>query len=87
MKAGLKHRVNYILKRYFLIPPKNLKKTKYLDDLGLSKVEQKEMLNYLEVEFHILVSEQDERKIKTIHDTILLLDQYLAFNQKQLTVS
>jgi len=73
--------------RHFLIPPANLKSSRYLDDLGLTKLEQREMLNYFEDEFKIQFSEQDERKIRTIHDTLSILDKYLNIRNQQLQAS
>ena len=87
MNTALKHRVDFIFKRHFLIPPSLLKRSRYLDDLGLSELDQKEMLNYLEEEFHIQLSEQDERKIRTVNDTLSILDKYIAYNQNHLTIS
>jgi|GEM_PF-1080557 len=87
MNNALIHRVSFIFKRHFMVPPALLKRSRYLDDLGLSKVEQKEMLNYLEEEFHIELSEQDERRIRTVNDTLSILDKYIGFNQNHLTIS
>jgi len=83
MNAIAKGKFNFIFKRHFLIPPSSLKGKKYLEDLGLTKLEQIEMLNYFEEEFKIKFSEQDERKIKTVNDTINILDKYLNFNDSQ----
>lgn len=87
MKATIKNKFDFIFRRHFLIPPKELKKRRYLEDLGLNKVEQREMLNYFEDEFHISVSEQDERKIRTVNDTWNILEKYLLVNQTQLRIS
>ena len=87
MTAAIKHKFDFIFRRHFLIAPIELKKKRYLEDLGLNKVEQREMLNYVEDEFHIRVSEQDERKIRTISDTLNVLEKYLHVNQNQLTIS
>lgn len=80
MNNFVKTKINYLLKHHFLVPPGLLQKKKYLDDLGLSKMEQKEMLNLIEAEFKIQVSEQEEKQIRTVNDTVYLLDKYLAFN-------
>jgi acyl carrier protein len=86
MNAISKGRFNFIFKRHFLIPPSQLKKRKYLEDLGLTKLEQIEMLNYFEEEFNIRFSEQDEKRIKTIDDTISILEKYLNYNNSQLKI-
>jgi acyl carrier protein len=86
MNAVAKGRFNFIFKRHFLIPPSSLKGRKYLEDLGLTKLEQNEMLNYFEEEFQIKFSEQDEKRIKTVNDTISILDKYLNFNNSQLKI-
>lgn len=86
MNAVAKGRFNSIFKRHFLIPPSSLKGRKYLEDLGLTKLEQNEMLNYFEEEFKIKFSEQDEKRIKTVNDTISILDNYLNFNNSQLKI-
>jgi acyl carrier protein len=86
MNAIAKGRFNFIFKRHFLIPPSSLKGRKYLEDLGLTKLEQNEMLNYFEEEFKIKFSEQDEKRIKTVNDTISILDKYLNFNNSQLKI-
>ncbi len=80
MNNFVKTKINYLLKHHFLVPPVLLQKKQYLDDLGLSKMEQKEMLNLIEAEFKIQVSEQEEKRIRTVNDTVYLLDKYLAFN-------
>ena len=86
MNATAKGRFNLIFKRHFLIPTSSLKGQKYLEDLGLTKLEQIEMLNYFEDEFEITFSEQDEKRIKTVNDTISILDKYLNFNNSQLKI-
>jgi len=86
MNAVAKGRFNFIFKRHFLIPTSSLKGRKYLEDLGLTKLEQIEMLNYFEEEFKIEFSEQDEKRIKTVNDTISILDKYLNFNNSQLKI-
>ena len=87
MTAATKNKFDFIFRRHFLIAPRELKKGRYLEDLGLNKVEQREMLNYFEDEFHIHVSEQDERKIRTVHDTLNVLEKYLHLNHNQLSIS
>jgi acyl carrier protein len=79
MNPVTKNRFNFILKRHFLIQPSRLKRRKYLEDLGINTVEKKELLNYFEEEFKIQFSELDERKIRTIDDTINILDKYLNY--------
>jgi acyl carrier protein len=49
-------------------------------------LEQIEMLNYFEEEFNIRFSEQDEKRIKTIDDTISILEKYLNYNNSQLKI-
>jgi acyl carrier protein len=87
MNPSFRNKFDFILKRHFLISPSNLKGRRYLDDLGLTKLEQREMLNYFEDEFQIQFSEQDERKIRTVHDTLSILDKYLNINNQQLKAS
>ena len=87
MSPIFRHKFDFILKRHFLIPPAKLKSSRYLDHLGLTKLEQREMLNYFEDEFNIQFSEQDERKIRTIHDTLSILDKYLNIRNQQLQAS
>lgn len=86
MKAAIKNKFDFIFQRHFLIPPRELKRARYLEDLGLSKVEQLEMLNHFEDEFKIRVSDQDSRKVRTINDTLTLLEKYLGLTQNQLTI-
>ncbi len=66
-----------IFKRHFHIMPGQLRNRKYLDDLGLTKIEQLEMLNYVEEEFKIKLSETDEKKIKTVGDTLSVLQKHI----------
>lgn len=87
MTAAFKNKFDFIFRRHFLIAPKELKKQRYLEDLGLSKVEQREMINHFEDEFHINVSEQDERKIRTVNDTLTLLEKYLQVSHNHLSIS
>jgi acyl carrier protein len=54
-----------------------LRNGKYLEDLGLTSPEKKELLNLFEDEFKIELSEKDERKIRTIRDTIFIINQYI----------
>lgn len=81
MNAAVKNKINHLLHRHFLVPAALLQQKRYLEDLGLSKLEQKEMLNLIEAEFKIQVSEQDEIRIRTVGDTVNVLDKYLAFNK------
>lgn len=87
MTPAIKHKFDFIFRRHFLIAPKELKKRRYLEDLGLNKVEQREMINYFEDEFHIRVSEQDERQIRTVNDTLNILEKYLQITHNQLSIS
>jgi acyl carrier protein len=87
MNSTARQKFDFIFKRHFLIPPSNLKKSRYLEDLGLTKLEQREMLNYFEAEFKIQFSEQDERKIRTVHDTLSILDKYLHVSNQSLQAS
>jgi len=87
MSPLFRHKFDVIFQRHFLIPPAKLKRSRYLEDLGLTKLEQREMLNYFEDEFKIQFSEQDELKIKTIHDTLSILDKYLNVRNQQLQAS
>lgn len=75
-----KRKLDSILKRHFLVHPHLLKRNKYLEDIGLTKLEKLEMLNYVEREFNIQLSEQDERRIKTLDDTLNILHQYLQIS-------
>ena len=54
-----------------------LRNGKYLEDLGLTSPEKKELLNLFEDEFKIELSEKDERKIRTVRDTIFIINQYI----------
>lgn len=87
MNSTIRQKFDFIFKRHFLIPPSDLKKSRYLEDLGLTKLEQREMLNYFEAEFKIQFSEQDERKIRTVHDTLSILDKYLHVRNQSLQAS
>lgn len=80
MNAAVKNKITHLLHRHFLVPAALIQRKRYLEDLGLSKMEQKEMLNLIEAEFKIQLAEQDEYQIKTVNDTVNLLDKYLAFN-------
>jgi hypothetical protein len=87
MTPAFRHKFDIIFQRHFLIPPAKLLKNRYLEDLGLTKLEQREMLNYFEDEFKIQFTEGDELKIKTIHDTLSILDKYLNVSNQQLQAS
>jgi acyl carrier protein len=77
MSTAVKAKFQNIFKRHFHIPPYQLRGRKYLSDLGLTKIEQLEMLNYFEDEFKIKFSETDEKQIKTVNDTISILQKYV----------
>jgi acyl carrier protein len=80
MNTGFRDKFQHILKRHFLILPYQIKGRKYLEDLGLTKMEQREMLNYVEDEFKIQFTETDEKHIKTVNDTLYLLQKYVLTN-------
>jgi acyl carrier protein len=73
----VKSRVAGILKNHFLIQDSRLRGYRYLEDLGLTKPEKKELLNLFEDEFDIKLSEKDELKIRTVGDTVSVLRNYL----------
>ena len=77
MNSTLKDRCAYILRNHFLVDTRTLRNGKYLEDLGLTSPEKMELLNLFEDEFQIELSEKDERKIRTIRDTIFIINQYI----------
>ena len=77
MNSTLKDCCTYILRNHFLVDTRTLRNGKYLEDLGLTSPEKKELLNLFEDEFQIELSEKDERKIRTIWDTIFIINQYI----------
>lgn len=77
MNSTLKDRCASILRDHFLVDTRILRNGKYLEDLGLTSPEKKELLNLFEDEFKIELSEKDERKIRTIRDTIFIINQYI----------
>jgi hypothetical protein len=87
MRPTFRQKFDFILKRHFLVPGPRIKGYKYLEDLGLSKPEQREMLNYVEDTFKVRFSEQDERQIRTVHDTLSILDKYLNGHNSTLKAS
>jgi acyl carrier protein len=77
MNSTLKDRCSSILRNHFLVDTRMLRNGKYLEDLGLTSPEKKELLNLFEDEFKIELSEKDERKIRTVRDTIFIINQYI----------
>ena len=73
MHTVLKDRLEDILKEHFMVDSSSLKGSKYLEDLGITAPEKKELLNLFEDEFEIKFSEQDERSIRTIRDFISII--------------
>jgi acyl carrier protein len=80
MPIEVKTKFQNIFKRHFHILPYQLMGRKYLTDLGLTKIEQLEMLNDFEEEFQIKFSENDEKQIKTVEDTLLVLEKRICYN-------
>ena len=78
MYTELKVRLASILKNHFLVETSGLRSWKYLDDLGITQPEKKELLNLFEDEFQIIISEKDERSIRTIRDTVFIIQQNLG---------
>lgn len=58
MYTELKVRLASILKNHFLVETSGLRSWKYLDDLGITQPEKKELLNLFEDEFQIIISEK-----------------------------
>lgn len=80
MKAELKEKLEKILSHHFLVDATRLKGSRYLEDLGITLAEKKELLNLFEDEFQIQLNEQDERSIRTVRDTVNVLKHYLQPN-------
>jgi len=78
MYTELKERLSVILRNQFLVDTTGLRSWKYLEDLGLTQPEKKELLNLFEDEFNINISEKDERSIRTIRDTVFIIQQNLG---------
>jgi acyl carrier protein len=77
MYTELKERLSDILRNQFMVDTSGLRSWKYLEDLGLTHPEKKELLNLFEEEFNIHISEKDERNIRTIRDTVFIIQQNL----------
>lgn len=75
--ALLKDRLANILRERFLVDTRSLRSWKYLEDLGITQPEKKELINLFEAEFKIELSEKDERQIRTVRDTVSILHHYL----------
>ena len=80
MYTELKERLSSILKNHFLVEPSGLRSWKYLEDLGITQPEKRELFNLFEDEFKIKISEKDERSIRTIRDTVSIIQQNLGSN-------
>jgi acyl carrier protein len=80
MKTELKDKLEKILSNHFLVDARKLKGSRYLEDLGITLTEKKELLNLFEDEFQIQLNERDERNIRTVRDTVNILNQYLHPN-------
>ena len=78
MKTELKERLASILKNHFLVETSGLRSWQYLEDLGITQPEKKELFNLFEDEFKIKISEKDERNIRTIRDTVFIIQQNLG---------
>jgi acyl carrier protein len=78
MYIELKDRLENILRNQFLVDTSGLRSWKYLEDLGITLPEKKELFNVFEEEFKINISELDERKIRTIRDTVSIIQQNLG---------
>jgi hypothetical protein len=80
MRSELKERLSEILHNQFLVDTGKLRGGIYLEDLGITAHEKKQLLNLFEDEFQIELNERDERSIRTIRDTVSVLHQYLHRN-------
>lgn len=78
MYTELKERLASILKVHFLVETSGLRSWKYLEDLGITQPEKKELFNLFEDEFKIQISEKDERSIRTIRDTVFIIQQNMG---------
>jgi hypothetical protein len=78
MYIELKDRLENILRNQFLVDTSGLRSWKYLEDLGITLPEKKELFNVFEDEFKINISELDERKVRTIRDTVSIIQQNLG---------
>jgi hypothetical protein len=78
MQTQLNDRLACILRDHFLVDTRSLRSWKYLEDLGITQPEKKELLNLFEDEFQIELSEKDERSIRTIRDTVSIIHHYLG---------
>jgi acyl carrier protein len=78
MHSELKNRLANILKNHFLVETSILRSWKYLEDLGITQPEKRELFNLFEDEFHIQISETDEKKIRTVRDTVSIIQQNLG---------
>jgi hypothetical protein len=77
MQSALFQRLEEILQRHFMVEADLLRANRYLEDLGLTQPEKKELFNLFEEEFHICLTEQDERSIRTVYDTVSVLKNCL----------
>lgn len=80
MKAELKNKLEKILSNHFLEDARKLKGSQYLEDLGITLTEKKELLNLFEDAFQIQLNERDEPNIRTVRDTVNILNQHLHPN-------
>jgi acyl carrier protein len=80
MHSEIKQQLTRILRNRFLIDAGRLRAGKFLEDLGITDAEKKELFNLFEEEFQIQIKQKDERNIRTIRDTVFILQQYLNQN-------
>ncbi len=76
----LKERLAKILENHFMVESASLRGYRYLEDLGITDAEKKELFNLCESEFQIQLNEKDEQRIRTVKDTVSVLQQYLHPN-------
>lgn len=80
MRIDLKERLAKILENHFMVESGSLRGYRYLEDLGITNAEKMELFNLFESEFQIMLNEHDERRIRTVKDTVSVLQQYLHPN-------
>lgn len=83
MSTEYRQKINRIFSRHFLIPNRRIRGFRYLEDLGITQPEKLELLNCIEEAFQVEISEADSRRIRTVDDTITILDKYLLCSHEQ----
>jgi acyl carrier protein len=78
LRSLVRDRIQKIFEHHFMVPAKKLRAKNTLDQLGFSEWDKREMLNYIEQEFRIDITANEEPRIQTVYDTISYVTRKLA---------